>query len=298
MTMFALLMTVALLAFVPAFLIVRLMKQQKQDLMKVEYLKARVGVVNHYQSDLSREKGCQWCAIGMYIGPRSTKELEENRQLLVAAGFRDESHLGAYFFIKYVLVLLSIMVMLGLWAWFQIDPIIAILVPTVMLIAPERILIAWSKRRLSKVNNALPDFLDMANICMNAGLTYLESIKRVGNELVDTHPEICFEFNHLIEQIKIGVPRHEALKQFAARNPTKDIQELVQVLIQNEKLGSPISAAISDFSRRMYQDRENLMEEKAAKTSAKMAIVILPFLMVPYFILLLGEKMVMLGRSW
>ena len=72
----------------------------------------------------------------------------------------------------------------------------------------------------------------------------------------------------------------------------------MQVLIQNEKLGSSISEALNEFSRRMYQDREQLLEEKAAKTSAKMAIVIFPFMLAPYLILLLGERMVMLGRTF
>ncbi|WP_319380743.1 hypothetical protein [Thiomicrorhabdus sp.] len=62
-------------------------------------------------------------------------------------------------------------------------------------------------------------------------------------------------------------------------------------------MGSSISEALNEFSRRMYQNRESQMEEKAAKTSAKMAMVIMPFLLAPYLILLLGEKMVALGRG-
>jgi tight adherence protein C len=55
---------------------------------------------------------------------------------------------------------------------------------------------------------------------------------------------------------------------------------------------------LNEFSRRMYQDREEGLEEKAAKTSAKMALVIMPFMFAPYLILLLGEKMVLLGRGF
>jgi tight adherence protein C len=109
---------------------------------------------------------------------------------------------------------------------------------------------------------------------------------------------VCSEFDYLLDQIQIGVPRTEALRQFAERNPTKDIESLVQMLIQNEKLGSSISEAINEFSRRMYLDREQVMQEKAAKTSAKMALVIMPFLMIPYLILLLAEQMVQFGRSF
>jgi tight adherence protein C len=133
---------------------------------------------------------------------------------------------------------------------------------------------------------------------MNAGVSYLVALKRVSSELKELHPEICYEFDFLLEQIQFGVPRADALRQFAARNPTSEIENLVQVLLQNEKLGSSISEALSDFARRIYLNREQMLEEKAAKTSAKMALVIMPFLMVPYLILLLGEKIVMLGRGF
>lgn len=292
------LLAVAILFFTSTLLVVKTFKKNQQVQEDIEYLKLRVGLVNQYQANVNRHKTCHWCALGAFMGPKNEKEINANRQFLMNAGFREEHHLGAYFFIKYALVLGSLLVMLMLWSWFQISPVAAILVPLAFLLLPERILIFWGNHRLNKVNIALPDFLDMANICMSAGLSYLEAIKRVSKELESTFPEICYEFNFLIEQIKIGVPRQEALKQFALRNPSKDIQDLVQMLIQNEKLGSPISTALNDFSRRMYQKRESAMEEKAAKTSAKMAIVILPFLMLPYFMLMLGEKIVMLGRNF
>lgn len=292
------LFSVAVLFFISMLLIVKTFKKNQQVQEDIEYLKLRIGLVNQYQANVNRKKTCHWCALGVFIGPKNEKELEANRQYLMSAGFREPHHLGAYFFIKYTLVLSSLVIMLMLWSWFQVSPVIAILVPLAFLLLPERILILWGNHRLNKVNNALPDFLDMANICMSAGLSYLEAMKRVSKELESTFPEICYEFNFLIEQIKIGVPRQEALRQFALRNPSSDIQDLVQMLTQNEKLGSPISTALNEFSRRMYQKRENVMEEKAAKTSAKMAIVILPFLMLPYFMLMLGEKIVMLGRNF
>lgn len=292
------LLAVAVLFFTSTLLIVNTFKKNQQAQENIEYLKLRIGLVNQYQTNVNRDKACHWCSLGAFIGPKNKKELEANRQFLINAGFREEHHLGAYFFIKYFLVLSSLIVMLMLWSWFQVSPVVAIVVPLVFLLLPERILIFWGNHRLNKVNIALPDFLDMANICMSAGLSYLESIKRVSKELENTFPEICYEFNFLIEQIKIGVPRQEALRQFAIRNPSKDIQDLVEMLIQNEKLGSPISSALNEFSRRMYKKRENVMEEKAAKASAKMAIVILPFLMLPYFMLMLGEQIVMLGRNF
>ncbi|MDX1347250.1 MAG: type II secretion system F family protein [Thiomicrorhabdus chilensis] len=293
-----LLLVTASLAFFSAWLLLnRLLKAQNLQLQK-ERIKARVGLASQYAKQKSHYSHCWWCSLGRALGPKNAKEIATVQRQLVSAGFRHERYIGAYFFIKYSAVLLSALVMALLWSWLGLPAVSIIVAPTIMLLLPERILIYMGQSRLGKISLHLPDFLDMCNICMNAGLSYLVAVKRVSQELKDIHPEICYEFEYLLDQIQLGVPRIEALRQFAERNPTRDIQSLVQVLIQNEKLGSSISEALSEFSRRMYLDREQALEEKAAKTSAKMAVVIMPFLMVPYLILLLGEKMVMLGRGF
>lgn len=298
---FPLLPTLLLLAglvFLSVFLLGQALLSKQSTHLEVERLKARIGLRNTYQQEVVKQRRCGWCALGRVLGPTNEKELEKTRQLLIRAGYRSDEALGGYFFIKTVVILLGVLLGLFAWLWFAVPPPFAILIPVILMLVPEKVLSYLGDRRLDKINAALPDFLDMTNICMNAGLSYLVAIRRVTDELKDVFPEICYEFDYLLDQIQMGVPRVEALKQFAERNPTEDIQQLIQVLIQNEKLGTPIGQAINEFTKRLYLEREQRLEEKAAKTSAKMAIVILPFLMLPYFILMLGEKLVMLGRNW
>lgn len=296
--MLLLLSGVGLLAFMVAFLLVNRLNRVQGSVLLKERFKARVGLQSDYLKKKSHSSLPWWSLLGRSLGSDSPKEVAKIQTQLVRAGFREERHYGGYLLIKYGFVLVMILVALILWTWLAVSPEYAVLLAIFSLLLPERILIILGNKRIEKINHALPDFLDMANICMNAGLGYLEAIKRVSAEIDNLYPDICFEFQFVLEQIKIGMPRPEALRQLALRVNTSDINELVQVLIQNEKLGAPISQAINDFSRRMYLNRQNKMEEKAAKASAKMAVVIMPFLMVPYFILLLGEQMVMLSRSF
>lgn len=288
----------ALSAFLISLGLVRHLNRSHLKLMEVERLKARIGLENHYSQSLQQDERCYVCELGKVLGPKSQKELHKIRQLLIRAGFRHENHLGMYLVMKYGFVLLVGLMSLTAWSWWQVRWEWGAFATVLSILIPERILMQLGKQRLQKITHALPDFLDMANICMSAGLSYLVAIQRVVDEFKDIYPEIAYEFRYFLEQIQIGVPRYEALQQLAERNPADEMQELIQVLIQNEKLGSPIGVAMNEFARRMYQKREQTMEEKAAKTSAKMAIIILPFLMIPYFVLLLGERMVMLARSW
>jgi tight adherence protein C len=228
-----LLLIIACLAFLSAWLLVnRVVKLQDKQINK-ERIKARIGLASKYSKEKTIYTGCWWCTLGRAIGPKNRKEIDILQQQLVSAGFRQEQHIGAYFFIKYSALLGSLLIMVLAWSWFNAPVIWIIIVPVVFLLIPERVLIYFGQTRLQKVSEHLPDFLDMCNICMNAGLSYLVALKRVSLELKEVHPEICFEFEYLLDQIQIGVARQEALRQFAQRNPTQDIQTLIQVLIQN-----------------------------------------------------------------
>lgn len=292
-----LLLTVGVVFFLLTFLVVKRLIWVQSNQLKKERYKSRIGLSSQYEVKKARTTTCWWCSLGRALGSKNEKDIHQIQQLLVGAGYRKESDIGAFYFIKFTMVLVGILVVTMLWSWQGFSPLWIFIVPAVILIIPDRILSFLSQSRLDKINHNLPDFLDMCLICMNAGLSYLVALKRVSHELRDMHPEICYEFDYLLEQIKMGVPRVEALRQFAERNPTKDIQSLVQVLIQNEKLGSSVSEALYEFSRRMYQQREEQMEEKAAKTSAKMAIVIMPFMLLPYIVLMVGERLTFLGGS-
>lgn len=288
---------IGLLLLVATFSLARVYQSKYQEQAFKERIRQRIGIGSSLTREYEAKPSCSWCRIGRVLGSKNPKQLALLKEQLVSAGYSDENAMGAYYFLKFSAIIVAFLLSFIFWVFHDLTPLAMIIVPLVVMLLPEKILVYLGQKRLEKINQQLPDFLDMTTICMNAGLSYLVSLKRVSEELQDISPEICSEFEYMLEQIQVGVTRIEALQTFAHRNPTKDIQSLVQVLIQNEKLGSSIVEALTNFSRTIYQDRENLMEEKAAKTSAKMAIVILPFMLLPYMMLLLGEKLVMLGRG-
>ncbi|WP_319380744.1 type II secretion system protein [Thiomicrorhabdus sp.] len=219
--LYLLLFSVAVLMFISSWVVLNALKKRREQHLQMERVKSRIGMGQVLRVESSQNERCWWCSLGRALGPRSAKELAKTQKMLVSAGFRNERHIGAYFFIKYALVLLVLLVALTAWSLLAVSPAV-FLIPVIVLLLPEWILKSLGDRRLSRISEALPDFLDMTNVCMNSGLSYLGSIKRVAEELKDLQPEICFEFEFLLDQIKIGVSRNEALKQFAQRNPTRE----------------------------------------------------------------------------
>ncbi len=238
------------------------------------------------------------CSIGLALAPRRAQELERARQRLGVAGLPPDDYLGVYYCIKHLGALLLLPLAFTVWQFGNLPAWQALALPLLPLYLPELFLRVRAGRRLQQINAALPDFIDMCNICMSAGLGWLGSVQRVAQELAPVHPALAREFLYLLEQIQAGMTRGDALKLLARRNPTRDVQHLVQVLLQNERQGSPVLASLSDFSRRIYQERQHHMEEKAGKLAAKMALIIAPFLLFPFVLLLVGEQIAMLLRNF
>ncbi len=245
---------------------------------------------------INQPKMSAWTTLGMALSPTSLEELAKTREKLHFAGYRQEEHIGRFYILKYGGVLLGLTSGLYLWHLGIFTPQITIIFAIVFLFVPDMALKIITRNRLQKVTMALPDFIDLCNISMTAGLSWLISVKRVIRELKTIHPEICREFSYLFDQIHTGMDRIEAFEHLAQRNPTAEIQYLVNVLIQNERMGSSILTSLSDFSQRIYHMREQSMEEKAGKLSAKMAFIIMPFFLLPFMLIIVSEQIVNLMR--
>ncbi len=294
----SLLVAIALAGGLLALSAARLFLQRRERWLARQRLLKRAGLEVELAPEEPKSGQRFACTLGLMLAPSKPQEIQAARERLGLAGFRHEEHLGIYYCVKLVPALLLAMVNTGLWLRGWLDPRLAFALPVIALYLPDLALRLLAQRRLQQVNLALPDFIDLCNICMSAGLSWMVSVRRVSDELAHVHPAICREFRYMLDQTQTGLPRTEALKQLARRNPTKDIQHLVQVLIQNERLGSSISASLADFSRRVYTEREQLMEEKAGKVSAKMALVVAPFMLLPFVLLLVGEQVVKLLRGF
>lgn len=244
----------------------------------------------------AQERQPFWVSAGLFLAAPSAKEYQTVREKLALAGLRRSEAIGAYYSVKFGLVFLAMLTAAILWRH-NIIPAAGVIIGAVpFLLLPDMFLRILTANRLDKITAALPDFIDLCNICMTAGLSWLISVKRVTEELQPTHPAICAEFSYMFDQIQTGMNRQQALRQMAQRNPTREMQYLINILLQSERTGTTILAALSSFPKRIYTMREQTMEEKAGKLSAKMALVIMPFMLIPYMFLLVGEQITKLLR--
>ena len=91
-------------------------------------------------------------------------------------------------------------------------------------------------KRMVKVEQQLPDALDLIGRALRAGHAFPTAVKMVSDELGDP---IGGEFRILFDEVNYGVSMHTALLNLAARIPVTDLRYFViAVLIQRETGGN------------------------------------------------------------
>ncbi len=279
------------------WLATRYLSLEAREATRRRRLLRRVGFQAGNEADAIDDKQSGLYSIGLALGPRNPKELERIRTRLGMAGFRQERYLGLFFLIKTVGGVAGWGIAGVAWLFEWLPPLVAFSIPMLLYYGPDLLVRLASAQRLGRINQGLPEFIDMCNVCISAGMGWLGAFQRVAEEMAHVYPCLSREVGYTMDQIKTGLPRTEALRQLARRNPTREMRHLVQVLIQNERQGSPVAESLRRFTERVYKEREQYMEEKAGKVSAKMALVIAPFMLLPFVILLVGEQVVNLIRS-
>ena len=164
--------------------------------------------------------------------------------------------------------------------------------------APDMLLFYAIGRRKAKLNLALPDATDLLVICMEAGLGMDQAVLRVAQELESVCPELCEELLTISREQRAGKPRAEAWKSMANRVDLDAVRQFVAMLVQAEKLGTPVARALGQFADSLRTKRLLTAEESAAKTSVKLVFPLVFFIFPAIFVVLLGPAAITLMQSF
>lgn len=155
--------------------------------------------------------------------------------------------------------------------------------------------LSWKiKGRKERIFLGLPDTLDLLVVCVEAGLGLDAGMRRVAEELEDTHPDVCQEFNLANMQLQMGRKRREVLHDLGVRTGVDDMRALVAILIQADKFGSSIAQALRVQSDSMRIKRSQMAEERAQQTAVKLIFPLVLFIFPGIFVVLVGPAALMM----
>ncbi|AYC28631.1 type II secretion system F family protein [Paenisporosarcina cavernae] len=141
------------------------------------------------------------------------------------------------------------------------------------------------KARAQQALKELSDFIDLLAVSMEAGLGFDQALSKVVSK---KHGVLADEFQRMLEELRLGRTRREALSGVRSRLESEDIQSLISSIIQAEQLGVGMVQILRIQSEEVRVRRKQRAEEKAMKAPIKMLFPLVIFIFPTIFIVLLG----------
>jgi tight adherence protein C len=135
-----------------------------------------------------------------------------------------------------------------------------------------------TKKRNLAILKAMPFFLDIVTLSIEAGLNLTGALQKAVDKCKPG--PLMVEINRVLRDVRAGKPRIEALRDLAERMDYAPISSLVSALVQGELMGSslgPILRAQSDQRRtERFQRAEKLAMEAPVKMLGPLIMFIFP----------------------
>ena len=148
----------------------------------------------------------------------------------------------------------------------------------------------WLRARIKKIKEDilrfLPDTVDLLGLCVNAGLDFMMALKYVVEKSSPT--VIIDELRNMMQEINVGKPRREALRDLARKYELPDLSTFSRTLIQADRMGTSVIEALNILSEDMREARFRRGEAMALKAPLKMLIPLLFFIFPVVAILVAG----------
>jgi tight adherence protein C len=224
--------------------------------------------------------------------PLSPTDVSQTRLWLIQAGYRNAQHVTIYRGLRVLfgaLGFLSVFVFSGFGS-----PLLLLGITAFGFFIPRFLLKRKLQERQRRIRLGLPDGLDLTVICVEAGLSLDQAMMRVGNDLSHAHPELSGEFHLFDLETRAGKPRVEALRNLAERTGVEDLRSLVGTLIQTDRFGTSVAQALRVHSESLRTERRQRAEEQAAKTTVKMIIPLVLFVMPSLIFVTVGPAVIQL----
>ncbi len=147
--------------------------------------------------------------------------------------------------------------------------------------------------RRAEIQADLPDVIDVLVVCVEAGLTFEAAMEKV----VEKYDHgLAAEFGRVMQEIRIGRPRLEALNDMGQRSGVEDLNNFVQAIIQSEQLGSGVSKILRIQSDEIRLRRFVTAQERGARASLKMLLPMLGCIFPTLWVILLGPAALLAMR--
>lgn len=193
-------------------------------------------------------------------------------------------------------VLLPVLVVLVLAMTGTPVEIIATATPAAIfggLCLPGAVLGHLHRRRCAAIDAAIPEFLDLLGLCLEAGLPPDAAMMRVAADIAGFHAALADELRGASDSIRLGGELPVALSVIADRYGNGGLHRLAAMLAQAMQYGTPLAVSLQALAEEIWQERMNKVEMRAAQLPVQLMVPMVVFILPPLFLLLVGPAVLL-----
>ena len=156
---------------------------------------------------------------------------------------------------------------------------------------PDFVLTRIANRRRLRLENGLPDAMDLLVICSEAGLSLNQSIEEVSRHLYKSNKDVADEFTETAAEMRVLSDFTVALDNLVDRTGLADLRSLVATLKQSLKFGTPLAESVRMIAAEMRAAHQMRIEARAARLPVLLALPLMMFIL-PCLMMVVGTPAV------
>ncbi len=231
--------------------------------------------------------------------------IENATAKLAAAGFRGAAAETTFIFFRAIvpisLFLLGVLYLffvnaMGYSAMARIGALIALLYIGIKM--PEVYLDKVTRDRRETIRRAFPDALDLLLICVEAGISIEHAFRRVSEEIGRQSVALAEELTLTTAELAFLPDRRIAYENLARRVDVDSVRQIVTVLNQAERYGTPLASALRTVAQESRDMRMAEAEKKAAALPPKLTVPMIVFFLPVLFVVILGPAVLQAAKNF
>jgi tight adherence protein C len=162
--------------------------------------------------------------------------------------------------------------------------------------APEIFLNNKIGKRQKAMNRAYPNMVDLLIICAESGMSIEHAVRKVGQEIGTESIELAEEASLMAAEMSFLENRRIAFENFAQRTGLDSVKQLTTVMIQSEKYGTPLGAALRVLAQESRDARLTAAEKKAASLPPALTVPMIIFFLPGLFAAILTPAIIQINH--
>jgi tight adherence protein C len=157
---------------------------------------------------------------------------------------------------------------------------------------PDIVLSRLARRRRLRLEQGMPDALDLLVICAEAGLSLNQAIEQISRDLRPSNRDVADEFAATAAEMQVLPDLGQALDNLAQRTGLETLRSMIATLKQSLKFGTPLAESLRMLAADMRATRQMRFEERAARLPVLLAIPMMIFIL-PCILMVVGTPVVL-----